>query len=339
MMQTEIAIWFPTVKCETGTDIFTINLVKALNEQGIRAEITWLPLRAEYAPWTVKIPQPPEWATVVHISTWLHPRFIPKDLPVIATLHHSIHDDALTPYKGWLRAAYHRYWIRHIEHATMQRANKVIAVSQFASQIAKKKVINTPIDVIYNGIYTQLYQPPKDRKSNHPFRLLYVGGWKTLKGIDLFPSIMKELGHDFVLYYTGGANAESDKSTMPNNMIDIGRLNEAQVINAMQEADALLFPSRSEGLSLTVLEAMSCGLPVIATRGSSLTEVIIDGENGILCKQDSVADFSQAARKLANNEAFYFSCSNKNHLRVIQKFSFETMCTSYIHLYRELNHM
>lgn len=338
-METEIAVWFPTVRCGTGTDVFTINLVKSLNEQGIRAEITWLPLRAEYAPWTVKIPTPPKWVTVVHISTWLHPRFIPKNLPVIATLHHSIHDDALISYKGWLRTAYHHYWIRHIERATMQRANNVIAVSQFSAQVAQEKVINSPIDVIYNGIYTQRYQPPKDRKPHYPFRLLYVGGWKTLKGTDLFPPIMEELGQDFVLHYTGGASAQSNKNTMPNNMIDIGRLDEAQVINAMQEADALLFPSRSEGLPLTVLEAMACGLPVIATHGSSLTEVIKDGENGILCKQDSVADFSQAARKLANNEVFYLLCSNKNRQRVIQKFAFETMCACYIHLYRELSHI
>ena len=334
MKDKKIGIWFPTVRTNTGTDVFTKQLVQGLNESGIRAEITWLPLRAEYAPWTVKIPIPPKWATVVHISTWLHPRFIPKDLPVIATLHHSIHDDALTPYKGWLRTAYHRYWIRYIERATMQRANKVIAVSQFSTRIAQQKVINIPIDVIYNGIYTQRYQPPKDRKSHHPFRLLYVGGWKTLKGIDLFPPIMEELGHDFVLYYTGGANAEPDKSTMPNNMIDIGRLDEAQVINAMQEADALLFPSRSEGLSLTVLEAMACGLPVIATRGSSLTEVIEDGENGILCKQDDVADFSEAARKLANDEVFYSYCSNENRRRAMQEFAFETMCAGYIHVYK-----
>lgn len=338
-METEIAVWFPAIRCGTGTDVFTINLVKALNKQGIRAEITWLPLRAEYAPWTVKIPTPPKWATVVHISTWLHPRFIPKDLPVIATLHHSIHDDALTPYKGWLRAAYHRYWIRHIERATMQRANKVVAVSQFAAQVAQQKVINIPIDVIYNGIDTQRYQPPKERKLHHPFRLLYVGGWKTLKGIDLFPLIMEELGNDFVLHYTGGAAAEPDKSTMPNNMIDIGRLNEAQVIKAMQEADALLFPSRSEGLPLTVLEAMACGLPVIATRGSSLTEVIEDGENGILCKQDDMADFSQAAKKLAGDEVFYSYCSNENRRRAIQEFVFETMCTGYIYTYRAQNHI
>ena len=84
------AVWFPTVRTGTGTDVFTERLVEGLNQRGIRAAISWLPLRAEYAPWTVAIPKPPEWATVTHVNTWLHSRFLPKNLPVVATLHHSI---------------------------------------------------------------------------------------------------------------------------------------------------------------------------------------------------------------------------------------------------------
>ena len=43
------AIWFPAVRTGTGTDVFTERLVAGLIARGIRAEITWLPLRAEYA--------------------------------------------------------------------------------------------------------------------------------------------------------------------------------------------------------------------------------------------------------------------------------------------------
>ena len=63
------AIWFPTVRTGTGTDVFTQRLVADLCKRGVRAEITWLPLHAEYAPWTVPIPQSPAWATVAHVNT------------------------------------------------------------------------------------------------------------------------------------------------------------------------------------------------------------------------------------------------------------------------------
>lgn len=49
----KIAVWFLTVRAHTGADIFTERLAEGLQKKGIRAEITWLPHRAEYLPWTV----------------------------------------------------------------------------------------------------------------------------------------------------------------------------------------------------------------------------------------------------------------------------------------------
>ena len=50
MTTSKPAIWFPAIRTHTGTDVFTERLVEGLNKQGIKAEITWLPLRAEYLP-------------------------------------------------------------------------------------------------------------------------------------------------------------------------------------------------------------------------------------------------------------------------------------------------
>lgn len=297
---TKPAIWFPAVRCGTGTDVFTETLVAGLREQGLQAEITWLPHRAEYLPWTVPVPKPPAWANVVHINTWLHPRFIPVDLPVVATLHHSIHDPALKPYKGWLRAAYHQHWIRHIERASMRRANTVVAVSQFAADSAKAHVLDCPIQVIHNGVDTKRFYPPAHRQIHKPFRLLYVGSWMARKGVDLLAPIMCELGDDFVLHYTGGAAAEKDKPQMPPNMHDLGRLTGDEVVKAMHEADALLFPSRSEGLPLTVLEAMACGLPVITTKETASYELLKNSTMDILVSRNDIKGFVAAVQSLHN---------------------------------------
>lgn len=335
-MQPKPAIWFPTVRTGTGTDVFTERLVKGLNEQGIKAEITWLPLRAEYAPWTVKAPEPPNWATVVHVNTWLHSRFLPKHLPIVATLHHSIHDPALRPYKGWLRAAYHRWWIAPNERRVLRRADHVTAVSQFVADMARKTLCDVPMQVIYNGVDTELFRPGnRVRQPGESFRLLYVGSWMARKGVDLLAPIMRELGGDFELYYTGGPAAESDKPLMPANMHDIGRLTTMQVITEMQSADAFLFPSRSEGLPLVAIEAMASGLPVIGTCDTAVAEVVIEGEAGFLCKGGSVNDFCHAAHLLHSenelHEKMRAACRN-----AAARFTMDAMIDQHVHLYDKL---
>lgn len=329
------AVWFPTVKAHTGTDVFTQRLVKGLNDSGIKAEITWLPLRAEYAPWTVPVPKPPEWATMVHVNSWLHPRFIPESLPVVATLHHAIHHPGALSYKGWLRTLYHRHWIAPIERRVMSRANQVTAVSQLVAETAKQTLVDMPIQVIYNGVDTHVFKPgSRKRKPDEPFRLLYVGSWMARKGVDLLAPIMRELGGDFELFYTGGTDSEKDKANMPSNMHDIGRLNgDTEVAKAMQNADALLFPSRSEGFGLVAAEAMACGIPVIASRSSSLVEVVKNRVTGYLCTPNNVAEFSAATRWLSEKEiparglAFYIN----------EKFSIQKNIQEHINIYSSLS--
>lgn len=334
--QTAPAIWFPAIRTGTGTDVFTERLVGGLQARGLRAEITWLPLRAEYAPWTVPVPPPPAWATVCHISTWLHPRFIPEQLPVIATLHHAIHDPALRPYKGWLRAMYHKWWIAPIERRVLHRADRVVAVSRFVADMARRTLCDMPMQVIYNGIDTDLFRPGnRERQPGEPFRLLYVGSWMARKGVDLLAPIMRELGDGFELHYTGGSAAEKDKAGMPVNMHDIGRLSITQVIAAMQDADAFLFPSRSEGFGLVAAEAMACGLPVFATSSASLIEVLAEGWAGILCPPDDVGAFVAAAKALDLDTQGVSRLKQVARAWVVEQFSYDAMIESHIRLYCE----
>lgn len=331
------AVWFPTVRTDTGTDVFTERLVSGLQARGLRAEIRWLPLRAEYAPWTVPVPAPPAWATACHISTWLHPRLIPPHLPLVATLHHSIHDPVLLPYKGWLRASYHRLWIAAIERQVLQRADRVIAVSQFAADIARRTLRDVPMDVIYNGIDTTQFRPGKrDRLPREPFRLLFVGSWMARKGVDLLAPIMRELGDGFELHYTGGPSAEKDKPGMPTNMRDIGRLSGEAVVAAMQNADAFLFPSRSEGFGLVAAEAMACGLPVIAMEGTSVEEIISNRGTGLLCAREDIHAFANAALEMAASRSLHLGYRARAREEIVARFDISQMVDAHIRTYQNL---
>ena len=191
------AVWFPAIRAGSGADVFTERLAEGLNMRGVRAAITWLPLRTEYAPWTVPRPKPPAWANIVHANSWLHPRFLPRGLPLVTTLHSCVHDPALAPYKRSAQRIYHAAWIKRIEAAHLARAKRTVAVSYYTAKAAKAAFGLEGIEVIHNGVDTTRFRPAPRSALNRPLRLLYVGNWNARKGVDLLAPIMWELGNDF----------------------------------------------------------------------------------------------------------------------------------------------
>ncbi|MBW4933807.1 glycosyltransferase family 4 protein [Marinobacter sp. F4206] len=326
------AVWFPTVQTGTGTDVFTRTLVDNLNARGIRAEITWLPHRAEYCPWSVRQPQAPDWSNIVHANTWLNSRLLPKGMPLVVTVHHTVHRPALRKQKGILRALYHQFWIAPNERRMLRLANQATAVSEFAADATRKDLVDRPIRVIYNGINTDRFYPEPRDKGSDPFRLLYAGSWISRKGIDLLQPIMQKLGPGFELLYTG-----PQEGRVHGNTRDIGQLvNEEQVVQAMQSADALLFPSRSEGFGLVVVEALSSGLPVVTSEIAPITEIIRNGVDGFLCPVNDTDEFAKAIKRLKEDSERYRQISKSGRQRALDRFSLETMMKQYVELYSNM---
>lgn len=71
----------------------------------------------------------------------------------------------------------------------------------------------------------------------------------------------------------------------------------------LAEADAFVLPSYNEGLPMALLEAMAWGLPIICTPVGSITDVVIDGRNGLLVSPGEVAAITAAIERLAGNES------------------------------------
>jgi len=332
-----LAVWFPTVRTGTGTDSFTIRLVDALNKRGIKAEITWLPLRSEFAPWTVTQPRPPKWAKIVHINSWLHRRFIPSDLPLIVTLHSCVHDAAFLPYKSLAQKYYHQFWIKACEAYAISRANIVTAVSHYTAEQARSIFKRGDIITIHNWVDLEYFIPSQKQTSHQPFRLLFVGKPSKRKGSDLLPKIMRRLGIDFELHYTGIPEQLGNVSDgIPNNMIALGKLDEENVIKAYQNCDALLFPTRLEGFGLVVAEAQACGKPVITSLNSALPEVVVQNKTGILCPTDDIQAFVNAIRNISQSHEKWKAFSHNARQYCLEQFSEEKAIKSYISIYQKL---
>ncbi|ENW98062.1 hypothetical protein F900_03536 [Acinetobacter modestus] len=341
MTTSKPAIWFPTVRTHTGTDVFTQQLVEELNKRGIRAEITWLPHHAEYLPWFVPVPSKPNWANIVHVNTWLHPRFHPKSTPIIATLHHCVQDKNFLPYKSFAQKVYHRFWITPIEKHCLNIADLITTDSQYTAQCAKDIFGINHAHVIYLGIDSETFHPNElieEATKNKPFKLIFVGTNSIRKGFDLLPKIMQQLGDDFQLFYT--SNAEQYEP-LPKNMIRLPpQKTTRDLAKTYRTMDALIFPSRLEGFGLVVAEAMASGLPVVIADSSSLTELVEHGNTGFLCEKDNIDNFVQTIRDLKDDPKLPKIVGKRARNSAITRFSIDEMVNQYIEIYAELlNHV
>ncbi len=333
-LMTTPAIWFPAVRTNSGSDKFTEQLVIALNKNGIRAEITWLPHYAEYLPWLVKAPTAPEWANIIHINTWLPSKFYPKNLPIVATLHHCVQDKNFSPYKTKLQKLYHFLWITPIEKKSIQHATIITTVSQYTANCAKEIFDISNIEVIYNGVDLDIFNPvPRnEKKENQKFSLLFVGNNSIRKGFDLLPRIMEQLGDDYELFYTA-KSAEK----LPSNMKQLPYQKSSQdLANVYRSMDALLFPSRLEGFGLVVAEAMACGLPVVVANSSALPELIDHGVSGFICQKDNILDFTKKIRKLRVDQNLQKKISNAATTYIHKNFNIQQTIDAYIKIYIKL---
>ncbi len=216
-------------------------------------------------------------------------------------------------------------------------ASAVTAVSQATALSLAHTVNLQSAQIIPNFVNTQIFRLPTGTpKSSKIYKLLFVGNLTRRKGADLLPPIMRQLGDRFELRFTTGLRDGSIRN-IPTNMKSIGRLTEdLQLVNAYQECDALLFPSRLEGLPMTPLEAMACGKPVIAARASSMPEVIEHGTTGLLCEPDNVNQFVEACRTLADSPKTRQQYGDAARERVERLFSEDVIVPQYIALYKSL---
>lgn len=325
-----IGVWLVAVKAGTGTDAYTVRLVEALNKRGVRAEVTWLPLRAEYAPWTVLVPKAPEWVTVIHINSWLHNRFIPRDLPVVTTFHFCVHDQEYFEYKSVYQALYHKFWVKPIERKNIKSSCVVTAVSRYTANVVEKTFACMDVRPIYNWVDFEKFKPVERREKRDKCRVLFVGNPSYRKGKDLLPKIMAKLGDRYELWVTGSETAFKGVQC-PANMKMIGwHENEKDLISLYQRCDLLLFPSRMEGFGYAALEAQACGLPVVCTNGTSLPEVVKDGITGMLCKKDDVDSFVRAIQFISGKKDQMSPACRQ----WAESFSEEFLVKQYIELYQ-----
>ena len=108
------------------------------------------------------------------------------------------------------------------------------------------------------------------------------------------------------------------------------------VPSVLRQASLFVLPSRTEGISLTLLEAMACGLPVVATRAGGNAEVVQDGRTGLLVPVGDAEQLAGAIQRLWRNPDESRRFGEAGRERVVQHFDVNRMVGQYEDLYREV---
>ncbi|MDC9825773.1 glycosyltransferase family 4 protein [Devosia sp. ZB163] len=104
----------------------------------------------------------------------------------------------------------------------------------------------------------------------------------------------------------------------------------------IRAVDICVAPSRNEGFGLTPLEAMSSGVPVIASSAGSYAETVVDGQSGLLFETGSSASLAQALVRLMDDDQLRMALGKSGRERVLASFSVEREAAALLDLYRGL---
>lgn len=331
-------IWLPYTEGGSGTDIFTRSLAGAFNDLGVEAHQSQYSRVFQYAPGFLRLAKAPISDPITIANSWTAYPFSASSKKMIIVVHLCVHDPAYAPFRTKAQAIFHNFFVRRHEARSFRRADRIVAVSQATADAVSRTFDGVKPVVIKNGINTKFFTPAPDHaielgRQGRPFRLLFVGNPTLRKGADLLAPIMKRLGPQFELRVTAGK--QSRRISEIENIHNIGTLNTEEVRQAYRWADALLFPTRMEGLPLAAMEAMSCGTPVIGSNRTSMPEVVEDGVSGLLgdTDPDVIADLVRIA---ASDQGNWKKMGIASRKRVLDLFDQKRMAREYLDLVKKI---
>jgi glycosyltransferase involved in cell wall biosynthesis len=192
---------------------------------------------------------------------------------------------------------------------------------------------------IHNGI--QL--PPPDFSSIkniiQPFTIGTAGRCVPVKDFGLFIAIADQLRDNknfrFVLAGDGPLFIQLQKTVEKHHLENFTFLGHIEDMNSFySQIDLFLNTSQHEGIPMTILEAMSRGIPVIAPHVGGIPEIITNGVDGFLIQKRDQDLYIEKCHTLATEPALYLSMSRIAHDKIENLFSDKTMVQRYSQLYR-----
>lgn len=226
-----------------------------------------------------------------------------------------------------------RFIYRFLEKILGFTNHTTVACGMGEYKLAKQ--VATKADVICNSIaIDSLDEIAGERSLNDDFTIISSGRISYQKNFPLFVDIAKKFEQDNIKFIWIGGEVPEDVK-IPSNMVVTGWIERDESVKIMSKAHIYLQTSLWEGLSITVLEAMGLGLPIVISDAVGNKEMIDNGKDGFICSE--LETYLQAIKKLIADEDLRKEFSQNARKKIQEQYSDENCKEQWINMYSKLN--
>lgn len=167
------------------------------------------------------------------------------------------------------------------------------------------------------------------KKNNINNQVLFLGAINKMKGCYDIPEVValikKEIPEiTFVIAGKGDIEEVKEIAKSKNvekNLIFLGWIKGEEKDKILRESDIFFLPSYTEGMPMSILDAMGYSLPIISTKVGAIPEIVHNGENGYIYDPGDVEGFAESITLLLQNERDLLAAGNKSLEIVKEKYS------------------
>lgn len=232
---------------------------------------------------------------------------------------------------------------------SIESSDGVTAVSDFLKRKTISEFdIKKDIRVIPNFVDTNRFSDRKPACQREHFApggekiLIHLSNFRPVKRIpdviEVFRLVRQQIPTKLILIgegpETGQALSLTHKYRLHSDVIFLGQ--QEYVENLLCVADLFLLPSTTESFGLAALEALSCGVPVLATRIGGLPELVIDNQNGYLFDVGDTPKMAQVALELLNDSNRLYRLKEGARQTAVEHFDSSRMVPRYESFYQEI---
>jgi len=235
---------------------------------------------------------------------------------------------------------YHRF-LQSRRRRIWDNAGAIVANSHSLRELALATNREEKIEVIPNGVDIEFFgSSPIVQREDSTFRIICVSRLTRRKGLDTLLRAIADLEDiDVMLQIVGTGDLEKEIRGMTRSLSLESRVSFAGYVpqkdlgTHYRQADVFVLPSLSESCAMALLEAMSCGMPVVVSSAGGNPEIVENDVNGLIFEPNSIVQLVDALRRLAKSPRLRKNMSRNNVRKMLEDHTWETVAEEYEAVY------